>query len=244
MSLTVAIPLYTGFDTLDVMGPLQAFLYAGMTSTLVAQNLDAVESLESVRVLPAETFDCAAQYDLLFVPGGANLQSVLELGDRDRNPYLQFLARQARGTKLVCSVCTGALLLGAAGLLDGRMATTHWAYLDVLRLFPCHVIGDYRRYVQSGNLVTGGGISSGIDEALYIISIVAGVGAARKAQLAMQYHPQPIVNCGDPAAPDIRDQPELPSQIQTEWDVAGTKTAFQTWLGEVGKPEIALDTSA
>lgn len=234
MSLTVAFPLYDSFDTLDVMGPLQAFLYAGLKSTLLADTMDGVTSLEGVTVMPHDTFDCAAQFDLLFVPGGADLTSVLNLGPRGENPYLNFLARQAAGATLVCSVCTGALLLGAAGLLDGHTATTHWAYHEVLRLFPCAVVGDYRRHVQSGNVVTGGGISSGIDEALYIISVVAGIGSARRAQLAMQYHPQPIIDCGDPAAPDIRDQPDLPGQIRHEWDVAGTKTAFAHWLAGTG----------
>jgi cyclohexyl-isocyanide hydratase len=230
MSLTVAFPLYESFDTLDVMGPLQAFLYAGWTSTLLAQTKDGVRSLEGVTVMPDDTFDCATRFDILFVPGGADVSSVLALGKRGANPYLNFLARQAHGAKLVCSVCTGALLLGAAGLLDGRTATTHWAYHEVLQLFPCNVVPDYRRYVHSGNRVTGGGISSGIDEALYIISAVAGVATARRAQLAMQYNPQPIVHCGDPAAPDIRDQPELPAEIKSQWQVAGTLEAFQQWL--------------
>jgi cyclohexyl-isocyanide hydratase len=234
MSITVAIPIYTTFDTLDVMGPLQAFTYAGMTSTLVALTCDGVVSLEGVTVMPQSTFDSDKQYDVLFVPGGADMNSVLDLGKRGGNPYLNFLVRQAGGAQLVCSVCTGALLLAAAGLLDGRTVTTHWAYHEVLKLFPCSVVDDYRRYVQSGNVVTGAGISSGIDEALYIISALRGIPHARRAQLAMQYNPQPIVHCGDPSAPDIRDCPELPGQIQHEWEVAGTKTAFQAWLN--GRP--------
>jgi cyclohexyl-isocyanide hydratase len=181
-------------------------------------------------VIATAAFDVDTQYDLLFVPGGADIPSVLDLGPRESNPYLQFLIRQAKGARLVCSVCTGSLLLAAAGLLDKRTATTHWAYKDVLRLFPCHVVGDYRRYVQSGDVITGGGISSGIDEALYIISVVAGVGAARRAQLSMQYHPQPIVNCGDPGEPDIRDVPDLPATIQSDWEVAGTAAKVKEWL--------------
>lgn len=84
--------------------------------------------------------------------------------------------------------------------------------------------------MQSGNVITGGGISSGIDEALYIISVAVNPDAARRAQLSMQYHPQPIVHCGDPAEPDIRDIPELPASIQNDWDVAGTLRQVQNWL--------------
>jgi transcriptional regulator GlxA family with amidase domain len=234
MSLTAAFPLYSKFDTLDVMGPLQAFLYGGITSTLVAGEPGGVTSLEGITVQATGRFDSCTQYDILFVPGGADIPSVLDLGPRGANPYLDFLERQAGGAKLVCSVCTGALLLAAAGLLDGRTVTTHWAYKDVLRLFPCNVVDDYRRYVHSGNVITGGGISSGIDEALYIISVAAGIDPARRAQLAMQYNPQPILHCGDPGQPDIQDVPELPSSIQSDWDVAGTERKVQQWLAAKG----------
>jgi transcriptional regulator GlxA family with amidase domain len=230
MSLTAAFPLYPGFDTLDVMGPLQAFLYAGITSTLLAEDCGGVTSLESITVQATEAFDTETRYDILFVPGGNDIPSVLQLGRRGANPYLNFLTRQAESAKLVCSVCTGALLLGAAGLLDNHTATTHWAYKDVLRLFPCNVVDDYRRYVQSGNVVTGGGISSGIDEALYIIATTVGLEGARRAQLAMQYHPQPIVHCGDPSQPDIRDIPELPASIQSDWYVSATTEKVRQWL--------------
>lgn len=230
MSLTAAFPLYTNFDTLDVLGPLQAFLYAGISSTLVAGESGGVTSLEGVTVQATASFDDNTQYDILMVPGGSDIPSVLDLGPRGSNPYLNFLTRQAKGARLVCSVCTGALLLAGAGLLDGHIVTTHWAYKDVLRLFPCHVVDDYRRHVQSGNVVTGGGISSGIDEAFYIVSVIVSLEAARRAQLSMQYHPEPIVHCGDPAQPDIRDIPGLPAAIQSDWNVDGTLQQVQKWL--------------
>ena len=230
MGLTAVFPLYRNFDTLDVLGPLQAFLYAGIASTLAASEPGGVTSLEGVTVEATAGFNDCARYDILLVPGGSDIPSVLNLGRRGYNPYLNFLTRQAETAKLVCSVCTGALLLAAAGLLDGRTVTTHWAYKDVLRLFPCNVVDDYRRHVQSGNVITGGGISSGIDEALYIISVAVGLEAARRAQLSMQYHPQPIVHCGDPAQPDIKDIPELPASIQSDWDVAGTLQQVRDWM--------------
>src|SRR5579883_3114233 len=184
MSLTAVIPLYHGFDSLDVLGALQSFLYAGIATTLTAEDCGLVTSLAGVPIHVGYTFDSPVQYDILFVPGGNDIPSVLRGGPRGSNPYLNFLARQAQGAQLVCSVCTGALLLAAAGLLDDCTATTHWAYKDVLRLFPCRVVDDFRRYVQSGNVITGAGISSGIDEALYIIANIVGIDAARRAQLA------------------------------------------------------------
>jgi cyclohexyl-isocyanide hydratase len=230
MGARIGFPLYDSFDSLDVLGPFQAFTYSDLTPVLVAESDCPVTSLEGVGVLPTATFDTCDQFDVLLVPGGANLPGVLSGGPRGANPYLDFLTRQAQGAKLVCSVCTGALLLGAAGLLDGLTATTHWAYKDVLRLFPCTVVDDYRRYVHSGNRVTGAGISSGIDESLYLISLLSGTAAARRAQLAMQYNPQPIFHCGDPGQPDIRDQPELPDAIRSDWQVPHTLQAFQAWL--------------
>jgi cyclohexyl-isocyanide hydratase len=230
MSLRVGFPLYETFDSLDVLGPFQAFNYSNLTPVLVAESCKAVMSLEGVGILPGATFDDCGQFDVLFVPGASDFTKVLDQGPRGANRYLDFLAAQEPGARLVCSVCTGALLLGAAGLLEGYIATTHWAFKDVLRLFGCTVVDDYRRYVHSGNRVTGAGISSGLDEALYLISVIEGTPAARRSQLAMQYRPDPIFHCGDPGEPDIRDQPEMPEEIKSDWHVADTLEAFRKWM--------------
>jgi len=226
----VGFPLYGSFDSLDVLGPYQTFFYAGFECHLIAENCEAVQSLEGVRIKPCKTFDEAGQMDVLFVPGGSDIPGVLKAGHPGDNAYLDFLIAQAPGATLVCSVCTGALLLAAAGLLDGQVVTTHWAYKEILKLFPCTVVGDYRRYVQSGNRVTGAGISSGLDESLYIVSILAGVGPARSAQLAMQYRPQPPVHCGDPADRDIQDDPGMVEARRAAWDVPGTAKFVQSWI--------------
>jgi transcriptional regulator GlxA family with amidase domain len=182
--LKVGIPLYPGFDSLDVLGPFQTFTFAEMDRYLVASDSAAVTSFEGVSILPGKTFENCPQLDVLFVPGGQDPVAVLLQGHPGHNPFLDFLIRQAAGATLVCSVCNGALLLAGAGLLDSsHIATTHWAYKDVLRLFPCHVVDDYRRYVHSGNRITGGGIASGLDEALYIVSLLYGVDVARRVSL-------------------------------------------------------------
>lgn len=230
MALKVGIPLYPTFDSLDVLGPYQTFTFAGMDRYLIAETKDVVTSFEGVRIEPRTDFAGCPQLDVLFVPGASDAPSVLKAGHVGENPYLDFLITQAQGAKLVCSVCTGALLLGAAGLLDGHTVTTHWAFQDVLRLFPCTVVNDYRRYVQSGNRITGAGISSGLDIAMYIVSLLYGVGAARQGQLSMQYNPQPAFHCGDPGDVDIRDEPGMVDQVLRQWRVQEAREFVAEWI--------------
>ena len=231
--LKAGIPLYTGFDSLDVLGPYQTFTMAGMDRYLAGPSRSLVTSFEGVSIEPRVSFDDCPQLDVLFVPGGSDpVSQVLLKGHPGENAYLDFLIRQAPGARFVCSVCTGALLLAGAGLLDGHVATTHWAYKDVLRLFPCTVPDDYRRYVLSGNRITGAGISSGLDEALYIVSLLYGTDVARRGQLSMQYRPQPIFHAGDPADTDIQDNPGMVEEIKRNWQVAQAREAVQIWLNK------------
>lgn len=240
MALKVGIPLYEGFDSLDVTGPFQTFTFAGMECHLVGPGDKSgptpVTSFEGIRITPDQAFDSCPQLDVLFVPGGSNPVAVLEVGHPGHNPYLDFLIRQAPGAQLVCSVCTGSLLLAGAGLLNGQLVTTHWAFKDVLRLFPVHVVDDYRRYVQSGRHVTGAGIASGLDESLYIVSLLYGLDTARRCQLAMQYNPQPPVHCGDPGDTDIKDDPAMVPDRLAAWYVADAAKAVAAWLKAAPAP--------
>jgi cyclohexyl-isocyanide hydratase len=229
-TLTVVIPLYTGFDSLDVLGPNQAFYFAGMNVVLCGPDTTPIKSFEGVSITPMATFANCPQADILFVPGGDGPMDVFGQGPPNNNPYLEFLTTQAAKAKLVCSVCTGAIALAGAGLLDGHVVTTHWAYKQVLSLFPVHIVDDYRRYVQSGNHVTGAGISSGLDEALYIIGVVCGVQVARAVQLKMQYHPQPPFQCGDPTDTDIKDDPQMVASVVSEWEIEQAKEQVAAWL--------------
>lgn len=228
--LKVGFPLYPGFDSLDVLGPFQTFTFAGMDRYMVAPDERPVTSFEGVSLSPRATFKNCPQLDLLFVPGGQDPAEVLLHGHPGHNPYLDFLIRQAPHARLVCSVCTGAILLAGAGLLDGHLVTTHWAYKDVLRLFPVRVVDDYRRYVHSGNRITGAGISSGLDEALYIVALLHGVQIARRSELAMQYHPQPAFHAGDPDDSDVRDDPGMVAGLLEDWQVAESVNAVKKWL--------------
>ena len=214
-TFTIGIVLYPDCDLLDVAGPNEVFTFfsglpagKGLTVTTIAAAKAAIPVIGALSVMPQHDFASAPRIDMLFVPGaGAGVAEAL--GD-DR--LLAFLARTGSRCRYVVSVCTGALLLAAAGLLDGYQATTHWAVLEALRLFPkVSVVNGCPRYVVDRNRVSGGGISSSIDESLFLVQLLAaaftgdpaeGEAAARAVQLMIQYHPQPPFAGGDPCSVD------------------------------------------
>ena len=183
----------------------------------VAAQEGYVQSFEGVRIKYDYTYggnnrsddSTFPDLDILFVPGGPQPQLPLYMGKRGSNPYLRLLQDFAQKMEkesersekmLLSSVCVGSLLLAAAGLLDGYQATTHWAFRSVLESFPhVNVAAGYPRYVIDGNRITGGGISSGIDQALAMVSILMGNDVAKRVQLGMQYSPNPPFNSGDPS---------------------------------------------
>ena len=131
------------------------------------------------------------QAQLIWVPGASDETTQKMMGDSD---YLGFLQEQAGGAEYVTSVCEGAMLLANAGLLDGYEATTHWGMVPCLRSFKkVKVAKKYPRFVVDGNRVTGGGVSSGVDESLEIIRMVAGTKVAEHVQVVVQYFPDPPV---------------------------------------------------
>lgn len=230
--LVVGIPLYEGFDSLDVLGPYQVFTLLGsghVVPCLVAETSAPVTSFEGVRITPDYTFDDCPKLDVPYVPGGPGVDALFAETNVDDNPYLSFLRHQVDGATLVCSVCTGALLLAAVGALDGRAATTHWAYQTALDVFPqVTVAAGFPRFVIDGDRVTGGGISSGIDQGLAIASLIAGPEAAAGVQLAMQYAPDPPFDDGDPSTAS----PRVWHDVSSRWagGVAATREAIETFL--------------
>ena len=203
--MKLGIPIYEGVDLLDVAGPLEMFHWAGrgkdLKSVLISADGAAVTSLNGVTFKPHESFIQAATLDVLWVPGGAPDALAVMMRDPD-GPYFTYLRQVAAGAKWVCSVCEGALLLARAGLLDGHAATTHWAFVQCLQQFPAiKVDTTNQRFVVSGNRLTGGGISSGLDEALKLISLLFDDATAEGVQVTTQYFPQPPVMGTIPAAP-------------------------------------------
>jgi cyclohexyl-isocyanide hydratase len=188
--------VFPNVTQLDLTGPVQLFSrLPGVTIDLAWRRIEPVPTDAGFSILPTTTFDTAPQADVLMVPGGEGAFELLA------DPAaLEFVRRQAVSARFVTSVCTGAFVLGAVGLLRGRRATTHWASHDLLPLVGA--IPEHARVVIDGNVVTGGGVTSGIDFALELAAQLLGPQAARRVQLTMEYDPQPPWDAGSPAGSD------------------------------------------
>jgi transcriptional regulator GlxA family with amidase domain len=194
----IVFALYPEVTQLDFTGPLEVLARLPHARIVLAavhggELAAGAVTLAGVRTL-AEVNECA----LLCVPGGFGCTAAM--GDSE---YLGALRRLAARARYVTSVCTGSLLLGAAGLLEGRRAACHWAFRDLLRLFGA--LPDARRVVRDGNLFTGGGVTAGIDMALAVSAEIAGEDHAQAVQLALEYAPEPPFDAGRPesARPEI-----------------------------------------
>jgi cyclohexyl-isocyanide hydratase len=150
-------------------------------------------SLPQLRFTPSYDFDDAPHLDVLFVPGGDGIGQAI--GDERT---LRFLAERGPAARYVTSVCTGALLLGAAGLLEGYRAATHWRYMDLLELVGAVPVDE--RVVRDGNRITSGGVTAGIDFGLVLAAELVGDDAAQTTQLWLQYAPEPPFSAGHPGS--------------------------------------------
>jgi cyclohexyl-isocyanide hydratase len=188
----IACVLFPDLTQLDLTGPYEVFhRLRAVTVHLVAASLEPVVSEGGLAILPTITFDTAPPCDVLFVPGGPGVNEAM-LDDAT----LAFLARQGAHAAWVTSACTGALLLGAAGLLAGVEAATHWASMEFLEPFGAWPVA--KRVVISGNRITGGGVTSGIDIALALAEQTHGKRAAEEVRVAIDYNPDV------PADDDVR----------------------------------------
>jgi cyclohexyl-isocyanide hydratase len=196
--LKVGMVLYPGLTLLDLVGP-QTALAIQATTHLVWRTLEPVVSDSGVALVPTATFDtCPQDLDILFVPGGMGTAGAME------NPeLLTFLRERGATARYVTSVCSGALLLAAAGLLDGYRATTHWATLDFLRNLGVETVK--ARVVVDRNRFTGGGVTAGIDFGLTLLAHLRGEDTAKRIQLMMEYDPEPPFDAGSPegAGPEL-----------------------------------------
>lgn len=186
---------------LDLTGPYEVLArLPGAETLLLWKTLAPVRSERGLTILPMATFAACPPLDLVFVPGGPGVNPLLADAE-----VLEFLRRAAATARYVVSVCTGALVLGAAGLLRGRRAATHWMSRELLRPFGAEPAAE--RIVIDGSIVTGGGVTAGIDVALSVAAEIAGQKAAEAIQLAIEYDPAPPFAAGSPegADPDVRD---------------------------------------
>jgi cyclohexyl-isocyanide hydratase len=196
--------LYPGLTQLDLTGPAQVLArMPGAELHFVARTLEPVATDCPLALVPSATFDSCPQLDILCVPGGGTCTDVMEDGET-----LAWLRRQGRGAGYVTSVCTGSLILAAAGLLTGYKAACHWAWRDLLELFGVEPVAE--RVVVDRNRITGGGVTAGIDFAFRLIAELHGAAVAEAVQLALEYDPQPPSAGGVPerARPEVRARVE------------------------------------
>jgi cyclohexyl-isocyanide hydratase len=195
--MIIGIPVYQGVDLLDVAGPHEVFGWIGdeVEIRLVAASTgQPIVTRDKFSFNASHSFADTPQLDVLWVPGGdpPALRRMIH-GDPNRD-YLDFLIDRAGRAQWVCSVCEGALLLAAAGLLDGYRATTHWAFIPCLKNYDkVTVVDGLPRFCRDRNRLTGGGISSGLDESLELVRLLRGDTAAQDVQRTMQYYPDPPV---------------------------------------------------
>lgn len=193
---TVGLLLFPNVTQLDLTGPAQVFSkWPDVDLHLVARTLDPVPTDAGFSIVPTTTFAESPPLDVICVPGGSGVFDLL-----DDEATLSFIRDQGAGAKWVTSVCTGAFLLAASGLLQGRRATTHWASRPLLRLLGIETLDE--RVVIDGNVVTGGGVTAGLDFALTLTAHEFGEAQARRIQLALEYDPHPPFDAGSPDAAD------------------------------------------
>lgn len=188
----VGFLLYPNLTQLDLTGPAQFLARApGAKAHYIWKTLGPVPSDAGLSLMPTTTFKDCPQLDLICVPGGAG-QVALMTDDET----LDFLRKQSAGAKYVTSVCTGSLVLGAAGLLKGYKSACHWAWRDYLTAFGATPVN--ARVVKDRNRISGGGVTAGIDFALTVVGEVWGDEVAKQMQLGFEYDPQPPYDCGSP----------------------------------------------
>ena len=194
--IAVGMILFPQVTQLDVTGPYEVLARLPDTRiSLTAASLDPVVSQYGLAILPDAPFAQAPLFDVLCVPGGDGINDRL-----DDTDFLAFLRKQGEQARFVTVVCTGGLLVGAAGLLRGYRATTHWLSLDLLPLVGAEPVAE--RVVIDRNRITAAGVTAGIDLGLAVAALLHGEGVAKEIQLMMEYDPAPPFRAGSPRTAD------------------------------------------
>jgi cyclohexyl-isocyanide hydratase len=196
MPLHIGLLLFPDITQLDMTGPYEVFIkFPDAKVHLVWKTKAPVTAGGGMQIMPTMTFAECPQLDLICVPGGAGMNALL-----NDAATLDFIRAQAKSARYVTSVCTGALVLGAAGLLKGKRAATHWMSRAMLGAFGATPVAE--RVVVDGNVITGGGVTAGIDFALRVAAEAFGPELAQAIQLGIEYDPHPPFDSGSPENAD------------------------------------------
>jgi len=209
--IDIGFLLYPGVTQLDATGPAQVLSRVpGSKIHMIWKNTQPVPTDAGFSIVPTTTFDTCPDLNVICVPGG--MGQVPLMGDAD---VLGFLKRQGGQADYVTSVCSGALLLGAAGLLEGYKSACHWAFREMLPNFGAIPVAE--RIVRDRNRISGGGVTAGIDFGLALAAELASEDVAREIQLSIEYDPQPPFDAGSPE----RAGPELEAKVRAAFSGAG-----------------------
>jgi len=190
--LNIGILLYPNVTQLDATGPAQVLCRVpGAKLHMIWKTCDPVPTDAGFSIVPTTSFADCPQLDVICVPGGGGQVELMTDPET-----LNFLRKQAAGARYVTSVCTGSLVLGAAGLLKGYRSACHWAWLDMLKDFGAIPVAE--RVVRDRNRISGGGVTAGIDFGLTVAAELAGEEVAKSIQLVLEYDPQPPFDSGSP----------------------------------------------
>ena len=210
--LSVGCLIFERMDQIDFTGPFEVLSRMPDTTVqIIGKELSPIRDVQGLRLFPDVSIAEAGLFDVLLVPGGHGQQALMH--DEE---VLGLIRKQAQGKKLLFSVCTGALICGAAGVLTGRQVTTHWSTRDLMRYYGAVLVD--ARVVVDGNLISAAGVTAGLDGALVLVSLLRGDAAAQEIQLAIEYAPDPIFHSGTPeSAP-----PDVLQSFQKKYEPIGT----------------------
>jgi cyclohexyl-isocyanide hydratase len=217
MTTHIGMLLFPELTQLDLTGPFEVLhRVPGARVHLIWKSLELVEADSKLRLAPTTTLGACPELDVLFVPGGRGQMALMK-----DEAVLEFLHEQGTRAKFVTGVCTGSLLLGAAGLLQGYEATTHWAFLDLLPLVGARPVR--RRVAVDRNRVTGGGVTAGIDFGLKLAALLSTEAVAKAIQLGLEYDPEPPFRSGHP---DVAE-PAVVAAVREHFDASYRARAEQ-----------------
>lgn len=190
--LTIAILLFDNFAALDVVGPYEVLSKIPQSKIyMTAVKKGLYKDVKGMQIMADYSLEDIQNPDILLIPGGFGIDALLQ-----NSEIIRWIQNGHATSQWTVSVCSGALLLAAAGILKGVRATTHWNRKEQLKKYG--VIIENKRYVQDKKIITAAGVSAGIDMSLYLLSLIVNENYAKTIQLAMEYDPQPPFDCGSP----------------------------------------------